>query len=254
MNQPAEILVLLSLVGGGLLLVGPSNTQELSSESEYANCMKLARANPEEGFERANAWLGLGGGDAARHCAAVALIQLKQYPKAARRLESLADIVRAPDPFKAQILAQAGQAWLLADKPKRARAVLTAAIKLDETNPNLYIDRAQSAAAQQSLGNATRDLDAALALDPSLTDAWVFRASAHRQTGNNIEAMRDIEKALALEKSHPEGLLERGILRQLQKNDSGARSDWLRVIKLAPASDAAKSARANLEKMDGSSQ
>ena len=72
--------------------------------------------------------------------------------------------------------------------------------------------------------------------------------------GNDIEAMRDIEKALTLEKSHPEGLLERGILRRLQKNDSGARSDWLRVIKLAPDSDAAKSAWANLEKMDGRSQ
>ena len=254
MNQPAGILALLSLVGGGPFFVGPSNTQELNSQSVYADCMKLARADPEKGFERANAWLGLDGGDAARHCAAVALIQLKQYPQAARRLESLADIVRAPDPFKAQILAQAGQAWLLADKPKRARAVLTAAIKLDETNPNLHIDRAQSAAAQQALGSAIRDLDAALALDPSLTDAWVFRASAHRQMGNDIEAMRDIEKALTLEKSHPEGLLERGILRRLQKNDSGARSDWLRVIKLAPASDAAKSARANLEKMDGGSQ
>ena len=66
--------------------------------------------------------------------------------------------------------------------------------------------------------------------------------------------MRDIEKALTLDKSHPEGLLERGILRRLQKNDSGARSDWLRVIQFAPASDAAKSARTNLEKMDGGSQ
>lgn len=254
MNQPTGMLVLISLVAGGLLLAGPSNTQETDPQSEYANCMSLARADPEEAFEKASAWLGLGGGDTARHCAAVSLIGLKQYPDAAKRLESLADIVRAPEPFKAQILGQAGQAWLLAGKPKRASAVLSAAIKLDETNPNFRIDRAQSAAAQQALGSAIRDLDAALALDPSLPDAWVFRASAHRQMGNDIEAMRDIEKALTLEKSHPEGLLERGILRRLQKNDSGARSDWLRVIRFAPASDAAKSARTNLEKMDGGSQ
>ena len=129
-------------------------------------------------------------------------------------------------------------------------AVLSAAIKLDETNPNFRIDRATA----KVRPCAIRDLDAALALDPSLPDAWVFRASAHRQMGNDIEAMRDIEKALTLEKSHPEGLLERGILRRLQKNDSGARSDWLRVIRFAPASDAAKSARTNLEKMDGGSQ
>ena len=108
MNQPAEILVLLSLVAGGLLLAGPSNTQETDQQSEYADCMSLARADPEEAFEKASAWLGIGGGDAARHCAAVSLIGLKQYTDAAKRLESLANIVRAPEPFKAQILGQAG--------------------------------------------------------------------------------------------------------------------------------------------------
>ncbi len=78
------------------------------------------------------------------------------------------------------------------------------------------------------------------------------KASAHRQLGDNVSDMRDIEKALALEKLHPEGLLERSILRRLQNNDSGERLDWLVMIELAPASDASKSAQANLEKMDGS--
>ena len=254
MTKHAPILFLLSLIGAGLFLARPSNAPERGSKSKYIACMSLARSDPEQGFERASAWLGLGGGDAARHCAGVSLIGLKQYPEAAKRLESLANMARSPAPFKARILGQAGQAWLLADKPKRAGAVLSAAIKLDETNPNFRIDRAQSAAAQRAFENATRDLDAALSLDPSLTDAWVFRASAHRQSGDDIAAMKDIENALTLEKSHPEGLLERGILRRLQKNDSGARLDWLRVIELAPDSDAAKSAQANLEKMDGGGQ
>ena len=52
-----------------------------------------------------------------------------------------------------------------------------------------------------------------------------FLSSAHRQLGEDVAAMRDIEKALALEKLHPEGLLERGILRQLQNNYRGACSD-----------------------------
>ncbi len=254
MTQHAPILFLFSLIAGGLFAAGPSNAQERGSQSEYIACMSLARSDPEQGFEKASAWLGLDGGDAARHCAAVSLIGLKQYPEAAKRLETLAEMARALAPVKARILGQAGQVWLLADKPKRAGTVLSAAIKLDETNPIFRIDRAQSAAAQQAFGNATRDLDAALSLDPSLTDAWVFRASAHRQSGDDIAAMKDIENALTLEKSHPEGLLERDILRRLQKNDSGARADWLRVIELAPASDAANSAQANLEKMDGGSQ
>ena len=81
-----------------------------------------------------------------------------------------------------------------------------------------------------------------------------FLKTAVREYGDDIAAMRNIEKALTLETSHLEGLLERGILRRLQKNDSGARADWLRVIELAPASDAANSAQANLEKMDGGNQ
>ena len=254
MTQHALILVLFGLIAGGLFTADPSNSQEHDSQSEYVACISLAQSDPEKGFENASAWLGLGGGDAARHCAAVSLIELKHYTEAAKRLQSLAEMVRAPAPFKAQILGQAGQAWLLADEPKRAGAVLSAAIKLDETNPVFHIDRAQSAAAQQAYGNATRDLDLAIHLDPSLTDAWVFRASAHRILGDDNAAMRDIEKALTIEKSHPEGLLERGILRRLQKNDNGARSDWLKVIELAPDSDAAKSAQTNLEKMDGGSQ
>ena len=254
MTQYAPTLLLFSLIAGGLFAAGPSNTQERDSQLEYVTCMSLARSSPEKGFENASTWLGLGGEDAARHCAAVSLIGLKQYPEAAKRLEILADMARAPAPFKARILGQAGQAWLLADKPKRAGAVLSAAIKLDETNPIFRIDRAQSSAARQAYGNATRDLDVALDLAPSITDAWVFRASAHRHLGNDIAAMRDIEKALTLEKSHTEGLLERGILRRLQKNDSGARADWLKVIELEPESDAAKSAQANLEKMDDSSR
>ena len=252
MTQRAAILVLSGLIAGGLYSTGPSYAKKHNSQSEYAACMSLARSDPEEGFEKASTLLESGGWGAAQHCAAVSLIGLKKHAEAAKTLESLADIVLAQPAFKARILGQAGQAWLLAEQPKRAGAVLSAAIKLDETNPIFRIDRAQSAAAQQAFGNATRDLDKALELDPSLTDAWVFRASAHRQLGNKVAAMRDIEKALTLEKSHPEGLLERGILRRLQNNDSGARLDWLKVIELAPASDAARSAQTNLEKMDGS--
>ena len=225
MTQRAAILVLLSLIAGGIYLAEPSYADKHDPQSECAACMSLARSDPKRGIEKANALPEWGAEGAAQHCAAVSLIGLKHYLEAAKRLESLAEIVRAPAPFKARILSHAGQAWLLADKPKRAHTVLTTAINLDGTNPVFRIDRAQSAAAQQALGNAIRDLDKALELDPSLIDAWVFLSSAHRQLGEDVAAMRDIEKALALEKLHPEGLLERGILRQLQNNYRGACSD-----------------------------
>ncbi len=60
----------------------------------------------------------------------------------------------------------------------------------------------------------------------------------------------DVDRALAIEPEHPEGLLERGILRRLLKDKIGARADWLQVIVTSPGTVAAESARANLQRMD----
>ena len=225
--------------------------QQSNPQKEYAACMTLARAVPDQGFKNATAWQGVGGGDAARHCAAVSLFGLGQYTQAAKRLEKLAENAQASAAFKAQILGQTGLAWFLAGHPKQANSALTTAIKLDGTNSLLLIDRAQVAAARQAYGNAIQDLDKALEMNPNSVDALVFRAAAHRQLKDDRAALRDIEKALSLDKSHPEGLLERGILRRLQKDDAGARTDWLDVIRLAPDTQAAVSAQANLQKFDG---
>ena len=56
----------------------------------YGECMATARRRPQDGFEDAIAWRAEGGGTAADHCAAVALIGLEQYSEAANRLERLA--------------------------------------------------------------------------------------------------------------------------------------------------------------------
>ena len=70
--------------------------------------MRLARTDPNTAFEAALAWQELGGGEAARHCSAVALIGLGQYGQAATRLEDLAKAMKAADgPSRAAILGQA---------------------------------------------------------------------------------------------------------------------------------------------------
>ena len=63
-------------------------------------------------------------------------------------------------------------------------------------------------------------------------------------------AREDIGRAMILEPDNLEGLLERGILRRLDGDKAGARDDWLQVVTLAPDSTAAKTARANLQKLD----
>ena len=79
---------------------------------------------------------------------------------------------------------------------------------------------------------------------------FVFRASARRRLGDVEGAEADVERALALDVNHPDGLVERGILRRLRGDDDGARRDWLRVLGLAADGPLAEAARANIEKMD----
>lgn len=57
---------------------------------EYDACMRLARGDPAAAHESALAWRRKGGGDAALHCVAVALVGLGQHGQAARLLEELA--------------------------------------------------------------------------------------------------------------------------------------------------------------------
>jgi regulator of sirC expression with transglutaminase-like and TPR domain len=60
------------------------------------------------------------------------------------------------------------------------------------------------------------------------------------------QALDAVTQALALDADNPEALLERGILKQLRGDSDGARTDWQRVIALAPDSPAADLAEQNL--------
>src|SRR3546814_18449453 len=77
-----------------------------------------------------------------------------------------------------------------------------------------------------------------------------LRASAHRFLDNRNAALADVEAALTMDPANPEGLLERGNLRRLDGDTSGAREDWLAVTRLAPQTPAAAAAQANLAKLD----
>ena len=224
--------------------------KEINHPYQYQACMVLAKKSPNEAFDTAISWRDLGGGDAAEHCAAAALIGLGQYVEAAGRLEALAEKAKQDKSVKAGLLAHAAQARLLAGQAFRAEAVLTAALKLTPGDSALLVDRAQARAERKNYRGAIRDLDRAIESEARRPDAYAFRAAAHRYLDNLELALADVEKALALQPSHAEALLERGILRRLRDDDDGAREDWLGVLRGAPKSPAADAARSYLEQMD----
>jgi len=220
--------------------------------------MDLARGTPREGFGAAVAWEGLGGGEAARHCAAVALFEMGEYVEAAERLEALAKEGRQPLPLLLDLLAQAGAGWLQAGRPGRAEAVLGTAIGLADRPgdgvpgalPGLLIDRAT---ALSDLGRdleAIRDLDRALHLRPGDPDALALRASARRRTGSLDAALVDAREALARAPEHPGALLELGNISRMTGAVDAARAAWMRVLAVVPDGPEAAAARDNLARLD----
>lgn len=228
----------------------PAAAQVFDGPHAYEACLIIAKKNPEQGWEDAIGWQSLGGGEAARHCAAVALIGLKKYGEAATRLETLANESIRDDVTRAEMFAQAAQAWLLEGNVPRADAAQRAALTLAPGNIEILMDHAVLLASVNHYREAAEVLTTVLQRQPNRVEALVLRASAFRYLDNLPSAEDDVNKAVQLDPDFPDALLERGILRRLKGDDGGAREDWLKTIALQPDGAAADTARLNLEKLD----
>ena len=213
--------------------------------------MALARKAPEKAYRSALGWRDRGGGDAARHCVAVALLGLGLYAEAAQRLEELADNAKAKGVgLRGDLLGQAANAWLIAGKPDAAYAAQSAALDLNPNDAELLIDRSISLTSAGKYWEAIDDLNKALELESDRVDALVFRATAYRRLKSLDLADQDVSQALKIDPTQPDGLLERGLVRRGKGDRAGARRDWMKVLDVAPFSAAAEAARRNLERMD----
>ena len=233
-----------------LLAPFDAGAETIDPRHEYHACLQLARQKPEDGWEEAIAWQSLEGGEPARHCAAVALIGLGKLEEAAKRLEALAQQSRGTEALRAEMLAQAAQAWLHADRVELALADLDTALGLVPDQPDLLLDKAVALAQVAHYQEAADVLTALLRLQPNRVEAMILRGSAYRYLDRLDLAKADIAGALVLDANQPDALLERGMLRRLEDNKAGAREDWMKAIAAAPDSAAADTARRNLEIMD----
>lgn len=229
----------------------PAAAQQVTEAQMYRDCMRLAAEQPKEAWEKAGQWIGLAGGEPARHCAAVALIGLEEYKEAAERLEMLATTsTRAPE-VRAGMLAQAAQAWMLDGNLERANAAQTTALDLTPDDPTLLVDRAVTLGSAKNYAEAAADLTRALELDPNRIDALVYRATAYRYLDRPAEARADVDRALALDPNAPGALLEKGILARLGGDDAAARAAWKALLAVAPPdSPEAQQAQDNIARLE----
>lgn len=248
---------MLLLAGGGgawwflagdaeLPLPTPPEPPRLVDAPEFDQCVRMLDEDPEGARSLADAWAMRGGGEGAAHCAALAMLSLGDAERAAEALERIATRSEAGIAARAAVLGQAGEAWIAAGRPQRAHAALTLALALTPANPALLTERAMAALALDRPAEALADVERAVAADATVAEAWVLKASALRRLDRVAPAADAVAQALRLDAENVEALLERGIIRQLQGDASGARADWERVIELAPDGAAADLAAQNM--------
>ncbi|WP_207461968.1 tetratricopeptide repeat protein [Azospirillum sp. SYSU D00513] len=245
----------LFLAGAAATASTPSPAAAIDHDRQFQACVTLAERAPSDALGSARSWMRQGGGDRARLCQALALFHKGEFKEAGTQLEELAPLLGGNDPaVEASLLARAGWAWLRAGDAAQADRLYSTALSKQPEDVDLLIDRAIARGETERYWDAVADLDKAIKRDPQRADAWLYRATAHKALANARQALSDVDRAIALRPGDPDALLLRGNLRAETGNADGARADWQDTIRSAPDSNAAKTARRNLDRVPAAGQ
>jgi tetratricopeptide (TPR) repeat protein len=228
-----------------------STLERADAKLRYEDCLSLANLNPNAALGVATEWGKAKGGGPADHCLAMALVELKRYPEAAVRLDTLGRSAGMGS-LRSQIFDQAGNAWMLAGNAAKAAASFSAALALSANDADLYADLARAQAMQKSWGEAESDLNAALSLQPKRADLLILRASALQAQGKMKEARDDADAALKLRPNSAEAFVQRGEIERSAGDVAAARRDFQAALKIAGGGVIADAARSGLAELDGS--
>lgn len=216
------------------------------------DCLSLAGTSPKLGETAATRWRSEGGGYRAKQCLGVAYANQTRWDSAAGAFEEAA---RESQSVKAarseEMWAQAGNAWLAAGDPVKARRALDAALVTGNLSGQalgeVHLDRARTRVAGGDMEGARSDIDRALAEAPADPLTWLLSATLARREGDTTRAKSDIDEALRRAPDDASVQLEAGNVAVVMKDEPGARAAWARVLELAPGSPQADSARKALE-------
>jgi tetratricopeptide (TPR) repeat protein len=193
-----------------------------SGGDRFARCAALVQENPDRAYEEGMAWAGEAHAFGGYRCAALALVALNRPGEAARRFESLATGLNPERAaLRAELLAQAGNAWLMAREPARATSALTRAIVTMENDrealPDLLIDRARAYAMERDWRRSEEDLSRALDLRPQTALALRLRAAARMNQSAFDLAEADALAAAGLEPDNVDNFLVLGHVRESRR-------------------------------------
>ena len=231
---------------GVVLAAGPA-----AAVADYETCVGLVESDPEQAEAEAARWAAAGGGSAARHCRALAMLALGADRSAAELLSAIAAEDRTlPAEVRAEMLVEAGEIHLGLGDLEAGRAAVARALKLaTDPQPALTLSARLAAEAGDWQG-AVAELDRALARGAPSADILVLRASARRQLGQLVAARADLAWAEELAPDDPALWLERGALEAESGNRDAAREALLKAIALDREGPVAEAARLRLQRME----
>jgi regulator of sirC expression with transglutaminase-like and TPR domain len=242
------------ILGALALITGTAAAEDANPDAgaaaRYETCLAQVDLDARAALTSAQSWAEAGGGLPARHCEALALVALEDYMAAGQALLALAYSKPEPEPgLRADMLAQAGNAFLLAGKGENARQALDLALLLRPDDASLLLDRARAYGMEQQWAAAIADLNMAIAAEPGAPEPYILRAAAKRQSGDLFGARKDIDMALMRDTRSNDALVERGLLRLVSGDKAGARTDFEAVLANAPGSPAGRVAKSELDRL-----
>jgi tetratricopeptide (TPR) repeat protein len=218
-----------------------------ADQARFVRCAVLAERDPSAAVVEASNWrVTGGGGSAARQCLGLAYAALNQFQPAATAFTEAAQAAGTDGRAAGPLWVQAGNAWLLADRPADAREALTKGIAAGESNNTMlgeaHLDRARAAAALSDWPAARQDLDQAQKLVPADPMAWLLSAALARRMEDLPRARTDIAQALKRDAKAPEILIEAGNIALMSGDRAAARKHWTDIATNAPSSPLARAA------------
>lgn len=190
--------------------------------ARFEQCLAQIEDDAAAAYETGMAWAAEGQSLNAYRCAAMALIAQERFDEGARRLESLATAT-SPEraALRADLLSQAGNAWLLAREPGHARSAFTRAIATMEADPtqlpDLLIDRARAYAMERDWRHAEEDLSRSLDIRGNDPLALRLRAAARMQQRAYDLAETDALAAARIEPANVDNYLVLGHIRESRR-------------------------------------
>ena len=219
---------------------------------DYDACIAMIATDPGRAEREAGEWARYGGGGAAaRHCYALALIETGAPIRAADELIGAAvESADMPNQARADILVQAGELLLEGDYLTTAEVVAGQALQLAKDDPGALGLRAAVLLAGGSPRTALRELNKALAQDGKDVRLLLRRAATHRQLGNDIPARDDANFATELAPDRAEAWLERGRIETKLGDKTRARGSLLRAMELDRDGKIGRAAQLALQRME----